>query len=241
MTPILLALLWLAPFAAAQDVDAEFHLHKHVILRDPAMIGTFLDEFSFYPDVENIDRSTIEYIEFVDTMDDGYSAKDIFAIQPQGVQVVVDHLSPSLKTQMESWSDPAPLSAHSFPRTEAGFQQLEQLADGDDYCLKLRVLSALQKSYDGEKIGMHVTLDEDGYAFRLWNVNEANLIPPEGGCLDDMGGSGRRVDLLVAQSTDTVWVPDTVMIDLLYIVQTQTDSIFTGKGSARSLLFEESE
>jgi hypothetical protein len=227
------------PLRAQQAIESEYVMHKHVILRDPEVIRTFLDEFKHK--LDGLDPATVEAVEYVETMGDGYSINDIFTLVPSGKQYPVTFLPDKLKRQMESWSDPTGLETQRFPLSDDGFSHLEAENNSGENCLKLRLLAALSKSYDGKQIGVHMTLGEDGYAIQLWDVNEANIIPPEGGCLDAVGGGGRRLDLLVTQSEDTVWVPDTVMVDLLYIVQSQVDSIFTGRGSGRNAGFQELE
>ncbi|MCB1047133.1 MAG: hypothetical protein KDC10_07995 [Calditrichaeota bacterium] len=242
MRLILPILLLVGMSAHAQEsIEADYVLHRHITLREPQMVQKFLDEFKF--DLAEVDRSKVTHIEYVDTMNDGYTVNDIFVVRPQGLQVLVTHLSNDLKRLMESWADPTPLQVERFPLSSEGFAQYESDEDSDleDSCLRLRMLTALQQSYDGAEIGFHVTLNADGYAVQTWKVNPADIIPPEGGCLQPTGSGGRRLDLLLAQSQDTVWVPDTVMVDLLYIVQTQTDSIFTSKGPGRRLSFEEQE
>lgn len=219
------------------EVESRFVLHKHYILREPEMIDTFLK--GFRSSLGPISVDTVEQVEIIDTEDNGVTINDLFLISPCGVLESITHLTEDLETQLEAWTDRRPLDLHTFPRAQG--HELEEYVRDEESCIEARLIHALQRSYEGDQIGVYLTMDTTGYRFRLWNHDKTLIIPPEGGCLDVLGGGGARVDLLVEQSVDTVWVPDTVMVDLLYIVQSQTDSIWVGRQRASSPLIEEME
>ncbi len=233
---MLLSLLAVCGLSAQMQVATEFGVHRHVILTDPLTIRSFLSEFILDEDL-NLDEVT--KVTLVDTMGDGFTVKDVFSVEPQGYQHVIQYVSTRLQEQMSGWSK---LEEEQIRGIPPGLEDLDRIVDDDESCLIVRLASAIKQSYDGDSLGaLIVTGPNIGYKVQLWNFDPVHFIPPEGGCLDAFQGGGGRRDLLVTQSTDTVWVPDTVMVDLLYVVQTQTDSIFTSRGGGRSLLFEETE
>jgi hypothetical protein len=234
---LLLALLSGLNTAEAQShVDMKFHLHRHVEILDQPTIDAFLDVFAFeLPPTLN--RDAVEKIELIDTYQDGYGLNDLYVVHPQLLQGIITDLPETLARLMSTWNESDADRDLQFPVGE-----LRDTGEGAEKCLALRTLSALQTSYDGDRIGMHVTYsDSIGYRMILWDYDPASFIPLEGGCLDLMEGNENRLDLLVTQSRDTVWVPDTVMVDYLVIRHYSSDSVFTGRSRAPHSNFKEAE
>ena len=221
---------------AQSHIDMKFQLHRHVEILDKPTIYAFLDVFA-YELPQTLEFDAVEKIELVDTYQDGYGLNDLYVIHPQLLQGMITDLPDQLARLMSTWNESDADRDLQFPAGD-----LRDTGEGGEKCLALRTLSALQESYDGDRIGMHVTYsDSVGYRMILWDYDPASFIPIGGGCLDLYEGSDNRLDLLVTQSRDTVWVPDTVMVDYLVIRHYSSDSVFTGQSRAPESPFKEVE
>lgn len=208
------------------DIDVDWFLHKHVMIRDKVTIQKVINALDHM--MEERDSALIDSVEIIDAWrQDGLGGINdlvvVYSDYPATYRI--DGIPEELRNEMKFW-DPQNNQEFAYD-VNASFQDLYA---SDLTCLVQRLVDATRRTYSSdEEISFLVQRDSDlGYQVRVWNYDESSFLKQTGGCLDSYVSGSGAVDLLIAETYNTEWQYDTLKLDLIVIEHSRSDSIFYG-------------
>ncbi len=210
-TLILLVCLSGVLFGGKPLVEPQVRLST--LVDDPDLIRQVLTE-----QLLALNPAEVEFLEFVDLDGNGFGSGDIFVVHPGNSVYILNRLSPGLQEEMSGWKFASNQEVVAPAATRS-----RDLSPGNDPLLGLfsSILRILEAGYGSSPFSLELRRDSSLVEFRIWDYHPDSLhtLPP-----DIFSGGG--VDLFQFQRIDTLYIADTVLYDVMYLVKEITDTLY---------------
>jgi hypothetical protein len=223
MTPIraVLCSLLIVVFCAsaeAQDVRVRPVMAYRATVTDPVIIGQLLHQQSIPAE------GTVDSIEIVDAMADGFGGNDLVVLYPSKQVFVLMAVEEPLKTVMDNWH--YNLQQRTTPNTTSRELADQARSERSPFAgLLSHIMRGLEAYYSGTVIEGAFRRDESTAFLALWNF------VPDSFKYREQGTAGasdtlRYYDLLQIVSRDTTYVADSTIYDVIYVYKTYHDTVY---------------